>query len=1427
ESGVQASRSDEAAPAGRSSELEAGKDVAAQPVSERSRAATGPARDDRARAGDAESGDHSPSARARAGATRTADRAHHDADTARPQDDSSTGRAGGKDSAPPERSPRQIAEAQDRAAAEQHRQRARIDESQRRVDEARQALQRAQEAHDAAHPDHISEDDSTARPHSDPDAARDEYQAALAEHAEILHAATDELVAAAHTAHAEGVRGEPLTEAYRAAGKAALAYYHARTGPDTPEHLQLKDAAPDALRHELESGSEADKLAAVIEAIRQASPDRDIVLRETQVMATLAIRDGAINMDAGEGKSLVFLAGATIDAMEHGAVQVLTTRDNLANREVDRYLKTLGDMGFDIVRMNPDHAYTEPVEGRPTIYIGTMEDVGFGHLRGNIPPGRHVAIDEIDEALVHANTTYILSEGAGESAPPHVVDEVVGARDMLNDSLAKDDAGHSALTEADFGRQPGQKGGPAALTEQGRAKLEESLGRELSEQEVRRLNMAAAARWEYRNKDHFIVDDGRVLIIDQTTHKVMFDPETSTESRWNGGLAQAIEAEHGLRIRDDPGSTNELGAKELINDHYEAKTGASGTATGVSGRLHDDYGIGVTEIPRNEASKLIHGADDVSPDEATKLDRIAADIVSNHESGRPQLVLAHRNSLVGELSARVTELTNGTEVEHVAVDANWVAEQGVHAEARLQEIFDEAGKEGKILIINMQGARGVDIPIGKEMNARGGLHVIVTGHSSTSHDIDIQAENRAARAGQRGSVQYYTSPEDELYALSANPDVQHVVVRYSRAASGDVETGTGEVESVTGEGDAEAAAPVNDTRVAAEQELRDMVEPLQKAAAVRMGLTRAPPDEGATPAHDKPDTGTTERPPETPPPATTDTAAPRAAAGSVDNGSATKAPVAEEVSTSTSGTTGHGTLARGVVPVGDANAPADGEQLTAPEAQLPQADTPVADPSQMQAPGPASAADPGTQGAPAETSTADPVRAEQAAGPVPVGDPAVAEPDSATPVAEAPVAEAPVAEAQVTEAPVTEAPVAEAPVIEAPVAEVPVAEVPVAEVPVAEAPVAEVPVAEVPVAEVPVAEVPVAEVPVAEAPVAEAPVAEAPVAEVPVAEAPVADASVTAAPVADSLAAPAVSRISGETGEGTPDAGAFGDRSSDRPGSAAGQDRSAVRPGEFAPERQDTGKGAATTDSGAVPMIFATSDPGAVPVSAANSDTSTVPVTFAASDNPAGAPSSAAPAPRSRRVPNSDGSRAQSDSPRRSDAGTPLAASSPAPQRDANRGRCAPLALKLIRELTGGRFIRPFGREVGAEGVTTSELERAAGGRLRRFTGGHRDIAAWLRVKGNGAVALVVDEYADQPANRARGSERVGAHAYVLVNENGKIVVRDPSTGTVQGYPPTVPVELRSVHAVLYDKQGRPMHPLRRIRAGIHWRAAQPRSARR
>ncbi|WP_040804471.1 WXG100-like domain-containing protein [Nocardia concava] len=143
----------------------------------------------------------------------------------------------------------------------------------------------------------------------------------------------------------------------------------------------------------------------------------------------------------------------------------------------------------------------------------------------------------------------------------------------------------------------------------------------------------------------------------------------------------------------------------------------------------------------------------------------------------------------------------------------------------------------------------------------------------------------------------------------------------------------------------------------------------------------------------------------------------------------------------------------------------------------------------------------------------------------------------------------------------------------------------------------------------------------------------------------------------------------------------------------------------------------------------------------------------------------------------------------------------PAPKEEP-RGNCGVMSLERLRELTGNDSIQVPEHEIGPEGITAKQLVAAAGGKLLTFEG-HDAIAARLLELGSGSAALVVDHYAGPVDEHG-----VGAHAYLLVNEGGEIVVKDPAAGREHGYPPIVPVETKGTHAILFKADGTAHDPL-------------------
>ncbi len=551
--------------------------------------------------------------------------------------------------------------------------------------------------------------------------------------------------------------------------------------PDLAETLtkiadrSLDQATPEQLTDLLHNGSTEDARAAVYEIVLRGSGKS---LRWTQLDAVDAFGErDFVQMSAGEGKSWVFFSHAVVAAVHSpGKVaQVITTRDSLAGREYTEYLHLLEPHGVHVLRIKEDEANVQPVgedsQVQPTVFIGTVGNLAFARLKENEVPGDRAFLDEVDEAVVFTTGEFILAHGAGLKAPPEVVRGVQFAKSVLD--LALDRA---LLDPSHFGRTADTPKAPTRLTDEGREIVQDLVGRDLDAMELARIEMAATAKWDYVSEDHYLVFQDKVLIIDQSTHKVMYDAEKSSESRWHGdlangipSLAQAVEAKHGLPIRADIDSNARVSTIELFepksaggSGRYDHVTGASGTARGhedVFQKYSSAENVKVREIPEYYTSQL-NGQDKFFADKEAKLDTLAADATALYADGEgpPQLIVAANNSEVALISARL----KSQNVPHEAVDARWMTERGGDAEAAFEQITKEAGGVGKILVVNMQGGRGTDIqPTARPGEGRP-AHVRDRPLGGVAR-LDVQAIKRAGRSGAPGEFTMYNSAEDALF----------------------------------------------------------------------------------------------------------------------------------------------------------------------------------------------------------------------------------------------------------------------------------------------------------------------------------------------------------------------------------------------------------------------------------------------------------------------------------------------------------------------------------------------------------------------------------------------------------------------------------------------------------------------------------------
>ncbi|UMP06963.1 hypothetical protein [Amycolatopsis sp. EV170708-02-1] len=439
-------------------------------------------------------------------------------------------------------------------------------------------------------------------------------------------------------------------------------------------------------------------------------------------------------------------------------------------------------------------------------------------------------MDEIDEGVLYKNVHYQLAENKSKDmkAPEHVIE---AWKDLI--AFVEKHLESGELKPSDFGRRPGQIGGEAELTSRGRKKVEALLPQlfdrvltpEEVQKELQRVNLVAAGIWVHTKNVDYVDFDGAKLL-DGVTDEVLYDPLTSSESRWQDGRAQVIEIMNGMTVRADTESSVKITLPEILRkDVYTTIVGASGTAKGKE-TIFEKLGLSskIVEIPRYYESQLKMLPDHIFKTQSEALIAWADHAAEVHRAtGQPQLLVTHRN----DIPAKVVPLLEARGVPHMMVDAHWQLSQGTRLAEAFEEVKRKAGEARAVLIINRQGGRGMDIKTSDEAEALGGLSGRGTAHSHISPDIDVQQENRVARSGNKGDWGYFSSLEDELYALTRRDNTPITVTKYVTRDEYDKAAAAYESRKT----------PLTRRELAdAEQALRDIVKPLQAESAKRMGI---------------------------------------------------------------------------------------------------------------------------------------------------------------------------------------------------------------------------------------------------------------------------------------------------------------------------------------------------------------------------------------------------------------------------------------------------------------------------------------------------------------------------------------------------------------------------------------------------------------
>ena len=570
-----------------------------------------------------------------------------------------------------------------------------------------------------------------------------------------------------------------------------------RIQPLTDDQLRAKTGE---FKEKLAQGaSPEDILPEAFAVVREASR-RTTKMRhfDVQLIGGAVLHQGRIaEMKTGEGKTLVATLPAYLNALSGKGVHIVTVNDYLARRDTEwmgaiyRFLGlSVGTIQHDLGDADRYTAY------RADITYGTNNEFGFDYLRDNMKfrladlaqrEFNYAIVDEVDSILIdEARTPLIISGPTNEST------QLYTRVDTLVRRLQKDK--HFTIDE---------KSRTVSIQEAGVAEAERILGvtnlYDLANMEfVHAINTALKAHHLFKLDVDYMVQDGKVVIVDEFTGRLM------PGRRYSDGLHQALEAKERVKVEDE----NQTLASVTFQNYfrmYKKLAGMTGTAATEATEFRHIYGLDVVEIPTNKTLIRLENPDVIYRTGEEKWAAVVEEITELNKRGRPVLV----GTISIEKSEHLSTLLRRKNVRHVVLNAKYHEQEA--------SIIAQAGRIGAVTIATNMAGRGVDILLGgnpeyltrEQLKKSGadpakvtpeqyekvleevtavtlkeheavialeGLHVLGT-ERHEARRIDNQLRGRAGRQGDPGSSRFYLSLEDDLMRIFGSERISGLMAR--------------------------------------------------------------------------------------------------------------------------------------------------------------------------------------------------------------------------------------------------------------------------------------------------------------------------------------------------------------------------------------------------------------------------------------------------------------------------------------------------------------------------------------------------------------------------------------------------------------------------------------------------------------------------
>ncbi len=596
---------------------------------------------------------------------------------------------------------------------------------------------------------------------------------------------------------------------------------------------QLSDEAlrakTEEFKQRVSQGESLDDLLPEAFAVVREGSKRVMKMRhfDVQLLGGMSLHEGKISeMGTGEGKTLTATLPVYLNALTGNGVHVVTVNDYLANRDAQWMGKLYNFLGLTVGINLPNMPRADKQAAyRADITYGTNNEYGFDYLRDNmvyeaadrVQRGLNYAIvDEVDSILIdEARTPLIISGQAEDQTDLYQAIKLIVPQLEQQEGEADPRTGEGIIKAGDFTLD--EKSRQVFLTERGHENAERILfgmglipeGASLYDPAnitlMHHLYAALRAQHLYLRDQHYVVQAGEVIIVDEYTGRLM------TGRRWSEGLHQAVEAKEGVAIQPE----NQTMASITFQNYfrlYGKLAGMTGTADTEAYEFQEIYGLETVVMPPNKPSRRDDQLDRVYKTTKEKYDAAIMDIRECYERGQP--VLVGTTSI--ENSEVIAELLEKEKLPHQVLNAK--------QHAREADIVAQAGSTKMITIATNMAGRGTDIVLGGNISKiieaveanealdaaqkqqqieairaqwtkdhevvtkLGGLRIIAT-ERHESRRIDNQLRGRSGRQGDPGSSRFYLGLDDALMRIFAGDRVKSIMDRLKMPEGEAIEAG--------------------------------------------------------------------------------------------------------------------------------------------------------------------------------------------------------------------------------------------------------------------------------------------------------------------------------------------------------------------------------------------------------------------------------------------------------------------------------------------------------------------------------------------------------------------------------------------------------------------------------------------------------------